>query len=266
LYNPQDTTVQPKENQKRFKPSVISYAAVTSSASLGQDIGTVMTGTPSLVTTTQNLTQQVTNVSSLTDNDIDQLYDRLKHHIGIADDSSPGITTEDMERMVNESNNNLQQVCEEMRTSVEDLKVEVASISAQVKKQNAVVVGVQKPLETTSKDLKDSVNKQVADLSSQVRDIRSLVMALLPPLALQAETQPGGAVYQMSPNKTSAVAQGCASIPGKKQLSIIQYMSTSIHVTNLPSAASSSGTSKTPEKYNPDKGISSITKIHIIIL
>jgi hypothetical protein len=37
-------------------------------------------------------------------------------------------------------------------------------------------------------------------------------------------------------------------------------MSTSIHVTNLSSAASTSGTSKTPEKYNPDKGMSSVTQ------
>jgi hydroxylamine reductase (hybrid-cluster protein) len=94
--------------------------------------------------------------------------------------------------MVNESNNTILQVREEMRASVEELKAEVASISAQVKKQNAVVVGVQKMVETTSQDLKDSVNRQVADLSTQIQGLRSLVMALLPPSALQAETKSGG--------------------------------------------------------------------------
>ncbi len=140
-----------------------------------------MSVTSSQVTTSQTTAQQVTNISSLTDQDIDQLYERLKHHIDIVDDSSPGINTEDMERMVNESNNTILQVREEMRASVEELKAEVASISAQVKKQNAVVVGVQKMVETTSKDLKESVNKQVADLSTQIQGLRSLVMALLPP-------------------------------------------------------------------------------------
>jgi hypothetical protein len=151
-----------------------------------------MSVTSSQVTTSQTTAQQVTNISSLTDQDIDQLYERLKHHIDIVDDSSPGINTEDMERMVNESNNTILQVREEMRASVEELKAEVASISAQVKKQNAVVVGVQKMVETTSQDLKDSVNRQVADLSTQIQGLRSLVMALLPPSALQAETKSGG--------------------------------------------------------------------------
>jgi hypothetical protein len=151
-----------------------------------------MSVTSSQVTTLQTTAQQVTNISSLTDQDIDQLYERLKHHIDIVDDSSPGINTEDMERMVNESNNTILQVREEMRASVEELKAEVASICAQVKKQNAVVVGVQKMLETTSQDLKDSVNRQVADLSTQIQRLRSLVMALLPPSALQAETKSGG--------------------------------------------------------------------------
>lgn len=152
LYNPQDAEVQPTESTKRFRPTVISYAAVaTSSVDSSQD------------TTSQTTTQQVMNISSLTDQDLDQLYERLKHHINIVDDTSPGITTEEMERMVTESNNTILQVREEMRTSVADLKADVANIGAQVKKQNAVVVGVQKMLETTSQDLKDSVNKQVSN-------------------------------------------------------------------------------------------------------
>jgi Mg2+ and Co2+ transporter CorA len=131
-------------------------------------------------------------ISSLTDHDLDQLYEQLKHHMDIVDDQSPGVTTEEMERMVNESNQNLLQVRDEMRASVADLKAEVTNISNSVKKQNAVVVMLQKTLEATSTDLKTSINQQVADLSAQIQGLRTLVISLMPPMALQAAEQSGG--------------------------------------------------------------------------
>ncbi len=99
-----------------------------------------------------------------------------------------------MERMVNESNQNILQIREEMRTSVEDLKAEVTCISNSVKKQNAIVVMLQKTLEATSIDLKASVNQQVADLSAQIQGLHNLVISLLPPMALQAAERSGGLV------------------------------------------------------------------------
>jgi hypothetical protein len=72
------------------------------------------------------------------------------------------------------------------------LTEEITKIGEQVKRQNVVVVGVQKSLEATSKDLKDSVNRQVSELSNQIQGLRNLVLSLLPPSALQAETQSGG--------------------------------------------------------------------------
>jgi electron transfer flavoprotein alpha subunit len=128
----------------------------------------------------------------LTDTDLDQLYERLKHHVDAGEDSSPGVTSEKMEKIVNGLNNNLLQVREEMRTSVAMLTAQVNNINTEVKKQNAVVVGLQKTLEATSKDLKDSVNKQVADLSSQIQGLRNLELSLMPSPTLQAETQSVG--------------------------------------------------------------------------
>jgi len=136
--------------------------------------------------------QQPTMISSLTDHDLDQLYEQLKHHMDIVDDQSPGVTTEEMERMVNGSNQNLLQVRDEMRASVADLKAEVTDISNSVEKQNAVVVMLQKTLEATSTDLKTSINQQVADLSAQIQGLRTLVISLMPPMALQAAEQSGG--------------------------------------------------------------------------
>jgi len=119
------------------------------------------------------------------------LYERLKHHVEL-DGDSPGITTDEMEKLVSESNQAIQDIREEMRNSVADLAKEMANISTSVKKQNAVVVGIQKSFEATSKDIKDSVNKQVADLSTQIENLRTLVTSLMPPSALQAETRSVG--------------------------------------------------------------------------
>ena len=147
--------------------------------------------TSTTTTTSQTTAQQVTTVSSLTDHDLDQLYERLKQHVMVEIDDSPGISTEDMERIVQDSNNIIQQVRSEMRTSVVNLTVEVTKIGDQVKRQNAVVVGVQKTLEVTTKDIKDSVNQQVAELTNQIQSLRTLVISLMPSPTLQAETQSG---------------------------------------------------------------------------
>jgi len=109
----------------------------------------------------------------------------MKQHVVITDSESQGISTEELEHMVAESNNQINQVKEEMRASVTEL-------SNQVKKQNVVVLGVQRTLETTSAELKNIVNEKVSDLAGQISELQSLVQTLLPPSALQAVDQSEG--------------------------------------------------------------------------
>jgi len=191
-YNPQDAEEAnpPFSQSKRFRPNVISYAAATVGSS---DSSHTLTETTPVVNAPLNFTtpQPVTPLSSLTDQDLDVLYERLKHHVEL-DGDSPGITTDEMEKLVSESNQAIQDIREEMRNSVADLAKEMANISTSVKKQNAVVVGIQKSFEATSKDIKDSVNNQVAELSNQIENLRTLVTSLMPPSALQAETRSVG--------------------------------------------------------------------------
>lgn len=176
LYNPQDTEVEVMDiPQKRFKPTIISYAAAAA-ASVGRL--QPLAQSTAAVTTSQGSTQQSSNISSLTDHDLDQLYERMKQHVVVTDSQSQGISTEELERMVAEPNNQINQVKEEMRASVTEL-------SNQVKKQNVVVLGVQRTLETTSAELKNIVNEKVSDLAGQISELRSLVQPLLPPSALQ---------------------------------------------------------------------------------
>jgi hypothetical protein len=181
LYNPQDAEVEVTDiPQKCFKPTIISYAAAASVGRLQP-----LAQSTAAVTTSQGSTQQSSNISSLTDHDLDQLYERMKQHVVITDSESQGISTEELEHMVAESNNQINQVKEEMRASVTEL-------SNQVKKQNVVVLGVQRTLETTSAELKNIVNEKVSDLAGQISELRSLVQTLLPPSALQAVDQSEG--------------------------------------------------------------------------
>lgn len=128
----------------------------------------------------------------MTDQDLDILYERLKHHVPTEDAGSPSISSEDMERMVADSNSQIQQVREEMKKSVIDLKEQVEVVSASVKKQNGVILGLSKTLENTTIDLKNNVNEKIGTLTAQISKLRELVQSLLPPSALQAFTQLGG--------------------------------------------------------------------------
>jgi len=188
LYNPQDAEDDPNP-QKRYRPTVFSYAAVAQALPLTAH---PPTSAAVVSTTTPSTTQQSTSLSSLTDQDLDILYERLKHHVPTEDTGSPGISSEDMERMVADSNSQIQQVREEMKKSVIDLKEQVEVVSASVKKQNGVILGLSKTLENTTIDLKNNVNEKIGTLTAQISKLRELVQSLLPPSALQAFTQLGG--------------------------------------------------------------------------
>jgi len=69
------------------------------------------------------------------------------------------------------------------------MRASVTELSNQVKKQNAVVLGVQRTLENTTAELKNIVHEKVSDLAGQISELRSLVKTLLPPSALQADKQ-----------------------------------------------------------------------------
>jgi len=67
-------------------------------------------------------------------------------------------------------------------------KVETINIS--VAKQNTVVAGLQLTMESTVTYLKKSVNSQVNTLALQIKELRELVLATLPPSVLQTMAMP----------------------------------------------------------------------------
>jgi hypothetical protein len=89
LYYPQDGEVDScSPTQKRFCPTVLSFA--TSVKSSGKTASASSSDVP------HSVTQQSTSVSSLTDADLDRLYDRLKHPVVSTNPSSQGISVEEI--------------------------------------------------------------------------------------------------------------------------------------------------------------------------
>lgn len=182
-YNPQDAEIEPaNQSQKRFRPTVISYAAVAS----GTD------------TTNTQLTAQSpalrTAVSSITTEELDLLYERLKHHVNPTSDPNavPGVSSDELDKVVQESNQNIQQIRDEMRQSVAVLTSNVEKLELAVRKQNGVVVGISRTLEATSQDIKESVDLKFNDLSTQIQELRKMILVALPSPALQAAARSEG--------------------------------------------------------------------------
>jgi hypothetical protein len=106
---------------------MILYAAVASSSAF-----TVASSSHSTAITHSPSDTQPTKVSSLTSDELDQLYERLKHHVEIVDDTQ-GVSTADMEKIVQESHQLFQQVPQEMKDSVAKLANSIDDLNAVVK-------------------------------------------------------------------------------------------------------------------------------------
>jgi hypothetical protein len=125
-------------------------------------------------TPAQHLILTHSTISSLADSDIDQLYEKLKHHIGI---NSKGGTVEEMEKLVQGSNNSVSQIRDEMRASVATLTSRVDKVHLDLQKQNGVIVGIQFEAQHT-----------VNDLATQFKDLQELVVSLMLPSTSSTRT------------------------------------------------------------------------------
>jgi hypothetical protein len=137
IHNPQDAEEDPPEYQKRFRPGTISYAAVARAQDqLNQHTTSNVSFTLSSQQPGTNFSQpsQTTLVSSLTNDDLDKLYERLKHHSTAPEEG--GLSSDELEEMVQDSNSVIQQVHDEMKASVAELSSQVNTIGTQVSKEN----------------------------------------------------------------------------------------------------------------------------------
>ncbi len=86
-----------------------------------------------------------------------------------------------MEAIVQESNQAVQEIRQEMHESVQVLSTHVEKFHLDINKQNGVIVGIQKEVQAT-----------VNDLSAQCRELKELVMNLLPSQVSTRREAPAG--------------------------------------------------------------------------
>jgi hypothetical protein len=148
LYNPQEGEAEPTTT-KRFR------TAMTYSTAVSQPIttDTSATGTASM--------------SSITTNDLDQLYERLKHHIG-DDATSQGSSVADLEKQVTQSSQDIQLLRQDMHQTVAQLSTRLDQMHSDMCKQNSVIVGIQRDFQMT-----------ITDMTSQFKELKNLVASLI---------------------------------------------------------------------------------------
>jgi hypothetical protein len=138
LYKPQDGEDEPTQPVKRFRPVPMSYAAIVNGDS---DAAQPSTSTPS------------TSISSLTNEDINQLYERMKHHVDSNIGQSTTLSTAELEKQVTQSNLEINAVKQQLQQTVQNITEQVAQLSAEINKQNVIVTD-----QVTT--LRDEINKQ----------------------------------------------------------------------------------------------------------
>jgi hypothetical protein len=143
LYNPQDG--EPAEIEppvpKRFRPAIITYSMAVQQLA------------PATMVPSQTNTNTCTSISSITEAELDSLYERLKHKISSESGDTPGVSTEDMERLVTQSHAEISQVRSEVQESVKSLTSQVDKLHMDINKQNCVIVGIQREVQATVNDL-----------------------------------------------------------------------------------------------------------------
>lgn len=156
LYNPQEGDIQPTM-QKRFRATPMTYSSVASS----QPPPTSEATQPPPPQATANSTG---SISSLTSTELDQLYERLKHHIDKDTTTSQGISASEMEQHVKKSNQDIQIMRQYMNDSITQLSTRLDQMHSDINKQNAVIVGIQREFQTS-----------ITDMTTQFTDLKNLV-------------------------------------------------------------------------------------------
>ncbi len=163
LYNPQDGEDDTSQPVKRFRPVPMSYAAA---ANPDTNVEQPLHPTPS------------TSISSLTNEDINQLYERMKHHVESKVGQATTLSTAELQQQVSQSNLEINAVKQQLQQTVQDISGQVDQLTTEISKQNSIV--------TSQMDtLKGEINRQniiilgmqkefqqhMADFSAQLQEI-----------------------------------------------------------------------------------------------
>jgi hypothetical protein len=140
-FNPQDGEAPDSASTpKRFRQVPLSYAAAVSEPN--------DTRTPTPLTTT-------TSISSLTSNDIDCLYERMKHHICTDYGDKPSVNIEELENQVKLSSQEVKVVRQQLEETFQALSSRVDDIAMSINRQNVIILSMQKEFQMTMSEFSE---------------------------------------------------------------------------------------------------------------
>lgn len=140
-FNPQDGEV--KEIQpphKRVRPVPLSYAAATRSEEA--TVNEMASQSPTMTV----------SMSSLTSDDINELYEKMKHHITASHGENPSVRIEELEHQFQISTKEIHDLREHLDQQVSSIATRVDNLAADINKQNAIILAMQREFTTAMKD------------------------------------------------------------------------------------------------------------------
>jgi hypothetical protein len=140
-FNPQDDTEAfPQDtNTKRARHIPLSYATAVL-----QEEPTAPSHT---VTTAQPLT-----ASTLTETDIDLLYQRMSTYFPQYKNADSSLTTDNLETYVWNCQSEISTLCSDLDSKVDIIQQDVESVKTEIKKQNIIIMGIQHEVQAALQD------------------------------------------------------------------------------------------------------------------
>ncbi len=141
-FNPQDDEakeIQPPH--KRVRPVPLSYAAATRSEEAS--VNEMASQSPAMTV----------SMSSLTSDDINELYEKMKYHITTSHGENPSVCIDELEQQFQISTKEIHDFREHLDQQVGSIATRVDNLAADINKENAIILAMQCEFTTAMKDL-----------------------------------------------------------------------------------------------------------------
>jgi hypothetical protein len=148
-FNPQDGEDPPTiPAYKRNRLSSITYAAATKQ---------------NTAIDPPSSSSHPTTASSLTSLTIDELYDKMKHHIQKEYGDNPGVKIDVLEEQIKSSSHDIKLLKEQIDSTTASLNTRMDTLATTIDKQNAIILAMQRDFQATMQD----ITKQLTRLPPQ---------------------------------------------------------------------------------------------------
>ncbi len=123
-----------------MSPVPLSYAAATRSEEAS--VNEMASQSPAMTV----------SMSSLTSDDINELYEKMKHHITASHGENPSVCIDELEQQFQISTKEIHDLRKHLDQQVGSIATRVDNLAADIKMQNAIILAMQREFTTSMKD------------------------------------------------------------------------------------------------------------------